>query len=122
MDEREQQRKVRHRLAMLRHAEEVSGNVAATCRYYGISRQAFYKWQHRFEELGEAGLRDNSSRPHHSPNATDPEIIGKLIYLHTPKNNNARTQMRVRTFPMSRDITRWARGDLNPHILSNTGT
>jgi hypothetical protein len=37
MDDREQQRKVRHRLAVLRHAEEVSGNVAATCRHYGIS-------------------------------------------------------------------------------------
>jgi len=35
MDEREQQRKVRRRLAVLRHAEEVSGNVSATCRYYG---------------------------------------------------------------------------------------
>ena len=81
MDEREQQRKVRHRLAMLRHAAEVSGNVAATCRYYNISRQAFYKWQHRYDELGEAGLRDSSSRPHHSPNATDPEIIAKLVYL-----------------------------------------
>ena len=33
MDDREQQRKIRHRLAVLRHAEEVSGNVAATCRY-----------------------------------------------------------------------------------------
>jgi len=32
MDEREQQRKVRHRLAMLRHAEEVTGNVAAMSR------------------------------------------------------------------------------------------
>jgi hypothetical protein len=31
MDEREQQRKVRHRLAVLRHVEEVTGNVAATC-------------------------------------------------------------------------------------------
>jgi hypothetical protein len=30
MDEREQQRKIRHRLAVLRHAEEVSGSVAAT--------------------------------------------------------------------------------------------
>ena len=65
MDEREQQRKVRHRLAMLRHAEEVSGNVAATCRYYGISRQTFYKWLRRYEELGEEGLRDRSSRPQH---------------------------------------------------------
>jgi hypothetical protein len=34
MDDREQQRKVRHRLAVLRHAEEVTGSVSATCRYY----------------------------------------------------------------------------------------
>ena len=81
MDEREQQRKVRHRLGVLRHAEEVSGNVSATCRYYGISRQCFYKWKRRYDELGEQGLRDGSSRPHHSPNATDPEIIAKVIYL-----------------------------------------
>lgn len=33
------------------------------------------------EELGEKGLRDGSSRPHHSPNATDTEIVGKIIYL-----------------------------------------
>src|SRR5262245_1265075 len=81
MDEREQQRKVRHRLAVLRHAEEVSCNVSATCRYSGISRQLFYKWHRRYEELGEAGLRDGSSRPLHSPTATDPEIVRKVIYL-----------------------------------------
>jgi len=81
MDEREQQRKVRHRLAVLRHAEEVTGNVALTCRYYGISRPTFYKWLHRYEELGEAGLRDGSSRPHRSPNETPTEIVGKIMYL-----------------------------------------
>jgi transposase InsO family protein len=81
MDDREQQRKIRHRLAVLRHAEEVTGNVAATCRYYGISRQCFYKWRNRYDELGEEGLRDGSSRPLRSPNATDPEIVGKVIYL-----------------------------------------
>ncbi len=43
MDDREQRRKIRHRLAVLRCAEEVSGSVAATCRYYGISRTVFYK-------------------------------------------------------------------------------
>jgi transposase InsO family protein len=81
MDLREQQRKIRHRLAILRHAEEITGNVAATCRYYGISRPTFYKWLHRYEELGEQGLRDGSSRPHVSPNATKGEIVGKIIYL-----------------------------------------
>jgi transposase len=83
MDEREQQRKVRHRLAVLRHAEEVTGNVAATCRYYGISRQCFYKWKHRYDELGEAGLRDGSSAPLHSPNQTKAEIVGKIVYLRS---------------------------------------
>ena len=36
--ERELQRRARHRLAILEHAEEVTGSVAATCRYFGISR------------------------------------------------------------------------------------
>ena len=81
MDEREQQRKVRHRLAVLRHAEEVTGNVATTCRYYGISRPTFYKWLHRYEELGEEGLRDRSSRPRFCPHETNAEVVGKIIYL-----------------------------------------
>jgi transposase-like protein len=37
------------RLAVLRHVEEVSGNVVATCRYYGISRQCYYGWLRRYE-------------------------------------------------------------------------
>lgn len=38
MTERKQ-RLVNHRLAVIRHAEEVTGNVAQTCRYFGITRQ-----------------------------------------------------------------------------------
>ena len=49
MTERERERQARHRLAVLRHVEEVSGNVAATCRYYGISRNFFYIWRRRYE-------------------------------------------------------------------------
>jgi transposase len=81
MTEREQERHVRHRLAMIRHADEVTGNVAQTCRYYGISRQAFYKWQRRYEEEGPDGLRDRSSRPHSSPNATKADVVSRIIYL-----------------------------------------
>jgi transposase-like protein len=66
MTEHEQRRLVRHRLAVLRHAEEMTGNVSATCRYYGISRQCFYEWRNRFDEFGEEVLQDRSSRPHHS--------------------------------------------------------
>ena len=60
MDDREQQRKVRHRLAVLRHAEELTGNVAATCRYYGISRQCFYKMG---AALRGAWLRQKTTTP-----------------------------------------------------------
>jgi transposase len=81
MNQQEQLRRIRHRLAVLRHAEEITGNVSATCRYYGISRPTFYKWRDRYEELGEDGLRDGSSRPHHSPGATKVEIVGKIVYL-----------------------------------------
>jgi hypothetical protein len=58
--------------------------LLATCRYCGISRQCFYKWRNRFDELGDEGLggfRDRSSRPHQSPNETDPEVVSKIMYL-----------------------------------------
>ncbi|MGW6865138.1 helix-turn-helix domain-containing protein [Streptomyces sp. NPDC054901] len=58
-------------MAVLRHAEEVTGNVALTCRYYGISRTCFYKWQRRYQDEGLEGLRDRSSKPHHCPHATE---------------------------------------------------
>jgi transposase-like protein len=81
LTERELARTAAHRLAILRHAEEVSGNISRTCRYYGITRQSFYKWRRRYVQLGEAGLRDRSSRPRRSPRATSTEIVGKIIYL-----------------------------------------
>jgi transposase-like protein len=51
---------VRRRLAILRHAEEVTGNVSMTCRYYGISRQVYYTWLRRYREEGVDGLRDGA--------------------------------------------------------------
>jgi transposase len=81
MSEQILDRQVRHRLAIIRHAEEVSGNVAMTCRYYGISRPNFYKWLRRYEEQGVDGLRDQSRRPLKSPNATHADVVGKIIYL-----------------------------------------
>jgi transposase InsO family protein len=74
-------RQQKHRLAVLRHAEEVTGNVAATCRYYGISRSLFYTWQRRFDAEGVDGLKGRSRRPRTSPNATHTEVVGKIIYL-----------------------------------------
>lgn len=74
-------RVVRHRLAVLRHAEEVTGNVAMTCRYFGIIRQSFYTWKRRFDDDGPDGLRPRSRRPKVSPNATHVDVVGKIPYL-----------------------------------------
>jgi transposase-like protein len=79
MTDRELERRANRRLAVLRHVEEVSGNVAATCRYYGISRQCYYGWLRRYEANGLDGLKDRSSRPHHSPRVTQAEVIEKIL-------------------------------------------
>ena len=81
MTEQELARGAARRLAIIRHAQEVTGNVSATCRYFGITRQAFYSWLRRYEELGVEGLRERSRRPRTSPNATRGEVVGKIIYL-----------------------------------------
>ena len=58
MNEREPDRNAARRLAIIRHAREVTGNVAQTCRHFGLSRRTFYKWKPRYEAQGEAGLGD----------------------------------------------------------------
>ena len=81
MTEREISRNAARRLAIIRHAQEVSGNVALTCRYYGVTRPSYYKWLRRYVELGVDGLRDRSRRPRESPNATKRAAVDRIIYL-----------------------------------------
>ena len=80
MADRELERRANHRLAVLRHVEEVSGNVAATCRYYGISRQCYYGWLRRYEADGLDGLKDRSSRAR----------VGGLLQLPPPSRRSQR--------------------------------
>jgi transposase-like protein len=74
-------RMAKRRLAVLRHAEEITGNVALTCRYYGISRQCFYTWRRRYEAQGLNGLRDRSHRP----------VAGSAEARATPSAGNSGT-------------------------------
>jgi transposase len=81
MTERELSRAAARRLAIISHAEEVTGNVALTRRYYGISRTLFCTWRRRYEDLGLEGLRPRSRQPHTCPHATSAEVVGKIIHL-----------------------------------------
>jgi len=47
----------------------------------GISRATAYKWLARYRDEGVAGLVDRSSRPHHSPLRTDPQVEAQVVAL-----------------------------------------
>jgi transposase InsO family protein len=81
MTKSEQMRVVAWRLKVLRQAENGARAVARTCRHFGLSRQAFYKWKRRFAAYGEAGLADRSRTPRRSPRATSREVVSKILYL-----------------------------------------
>jgi hypothetical protein len=52
VDEKEIKRKRR----ILDHADK-SGNVAKTCRYFGIPRSLFYVWRNAYRQHGDEGLK-----------------------------------------------------------------
>jgi transposase len=81
MTKAEQARRLAWRFKVLQQATDQSRNVARTCRYFGISRQAFYRWKRRYAAHGEAGLADRPSTPHRSPRATSSEVVSKILYL-----------------------------------------
>jgi transposase InsO family protein len=81
MNKSELQRQAKWRITVIKHASEVTKNVAKTCRHFGIARQTFYKWTRRYQEHGEAGLCNRSRKPHHSPRATSQDVVSKLLYL-----------------------------------------
>jgi transposase-like protein len=81
LTERELSRGAARRLAITQHVEEVTGNVAMTCRYFGISRHTYCFWLRRYQQLGPEGPRERSHRPLVCPHATKPEVVGKIIHL-----------------------------------------
>jgi hypothetical protein len=63
MNKSEQLRLWAWRVRVIREAVSSPRNNAPTCRRFGISRQAYYRWKRRFDAQGEAGLWDRTSRP-----------------------------------------------------------
>jgi len=47
----------------------------------GISRKCVKTWLNRYAAEGEAGLRDRSSRPHHTPGRTSAEVESRVVEL-----------------------------------------
>lgn len=62
-------------------AEQAGSNMRLLCRRYGISPTTGYEWLKRHRAAGEAGLKDQSRRPQHSPRQTRAEMEAKVVAL-----------------------------------------
>jgi transposase InsO family protein len=72
------------RLRVLEHAK-TTGNVALTCRTFGISRTRFYKWRERAERYGVEALMPKGRRRPQLPNATPTWLVEELLAVAVAK-------------------------------------
>lgn len=69
-----------HGRRLLVHRIRVEGApVAHVAKAMGVSRQCAHRWVNRWDQEGDAGLEDRSSRPRHSPSRTSPEVEAKIL-------------------------------------------
>ena len=68
------------RVAVLEHAHK-SGNVAETCRVFGISRTRYYSWKKRADAYGLAALMPKERRAPQMPQATPTHVVERLLTL-----------------------------------------
>ena len=89
MTEKERLRSATRRLAVIRHAREVTHNVSQTCRFFGICRAQYYIWLRRFEKNGMEGLRDRSRRPAMIRYRIPPEVIALILRIREERRYGA---------------------------------
>ena len=77
---KDEERTIKRKLRILEHAKH-SGNIAKTCRYFGIPRSIFYVWRTAFINGGESALLPKKPIPKHQPNRTPDEVVEKILYL-----------------------------------------
>ena len=75
------QRDIERKLHVFNYAQEI-GNVSKSCRYFGISREAYYQWKRAYEKHGEKALINNKPCPENPKLRTPPEIEEKFLHLH----------------------------------------
>lgn len=68
------------RARVLDHAAK-TGNIAETCRTFGVSRTTFYKWRSVAERYGVEALMPKDRRPPAMPNATPTWVVNELLTL-----------------------------------------
>lgn len=77
-----EQSDIRRKLRIIQHGQE-SGNVSKTCRYFGISRETYYKWKKDYETEGENALINSKPCPENPKLRIAADIEAQIIHLRT---------------------------------------
>jgi transposase InsO family protein len=77
-------RKARLRVKWFDYYRTHGGNARKTCRYFGISPQAFYRWKRRYDPMNLRTLEDRPCRPKkcRGPEYTQ-ELVEAVLELRT---------------------------------------
>ena len=59
--------------------------VAHAAVFFHVSWPTAKRWADRYAAMGRDGMQDRSSRPHHSPSKTRPELVRKVVHLRWKK-------------------------------------
>jgi transposase InsO family protein len=71
----------RHRLRIARLIIDDGWPVSQAAKQFNVSWPTANRWATRYAAMGPAGVLDRSSRPHHSPTRTPPEMVRKIGHL-----------------------------------------
>lgn len=86
------------------HESNCTGHsVTGICSKYGISRNTYYKWKKRYNQLGIDGLQDRSRRPHNIRySKVTPDIEQIILWLRLEnKFGTARIRFRLKRLGIS---------------------
>jgi transposase InsO family protein len=73
------------RLKLARMVVEEGWTIPQAAKRFEVSYKTAKRWVVRFLEMGEAGMQDRSSRPHHHPNRTPRPVVRKIVRLRWRK-------------------------------------
>jgi transposase len=72
---------VRLRLHAVKQHLEKGVRAAEISQLFGISERTLRYWCRNYREEGVEGLRDDSRRPHHSPNRIHGNLVNRILQL-----------------------------------------
>lgn len=90
-------RHAKQHLQWLLFAAQHDGDVALTCRHFGIARSTFLRWAERFRLEDIESLEERSRRPHHVRGATyDPAVVEIVRQLRQQEPYSNKQEIRDR--------------------------